>query len=197
LGSSAAGGYLDSVPPRQDRSWSLYGPRFSAAVRPWSSCRPPRGLGARLSGRAMAEALDEPLGVVPRNERRDDRARLLEGLEVMEVHALFFERAHEAFGHAVALGLPDVGRRDRDARPLHLVDPGIGDVLGAPVTPHLQPPGDVLAESAEGVADALADRFQGGPAIAPLHDMPAEQFVSVVVDRSKEPAPAFALRVET
>ena len=60
----------------------------------------------------MPQALDEPLRVVPLDELGDERARLLKALERMEGHALLLERAHESFGDPVALGLPDVGRRD-------------------------------------------------------------------------------------
>ena len=67
----------------------------------------------------MPQALDEPLRVVPLDELGDEHAGLLEAFEVMEVHALLLECAHEPFGDAVALGLPDVGRRDGDAEPLH------------------------------------------------------------------------------
>src|SRR5215471_18063947 len=114
----------------------------------------------------------------------------------MQVHALLLERAHEAFGHAVTLRFADVGRCDRDAQPLHLIDPRVGDVLGAPVTAHPQAARDVLAEPAEGVPDALADRFERGPAIAELRHVPAEQLVGVMIDRAEEPAPALTLSVE-
>lgn len=36
----------------------------------------------------MAQALDEPLRVVPRDELGDERARLFEGFEAVEVQAL-------------------------------------------------------------------------------------------------------------
>ena len=53
----------------------------------------------------MAEPLDEPLGVVPRNELADESVRLGEVLEAMEIQALLFERAHEALNDAIALRL--------------------------------------------------------------------------------------------
>src|SRR5512146_2756946 len=138
----------------------------------------------------MAEALDEPLGVVARDERADDRARLGQRREAMQVEALLLQRPHEALRHAVALRLADVGRRDRDAEPLHLVDPGVGDVLRAPITAQAEPARDVFAEPPVGLAYALANGFEGRPAIAELRHMPADEVVAVVIDRPKEPAPA-------
>ena len=40
----------------------------------------------------MAKPLDEPLGVIPRDELADDPPRLGEGLEAMELQALPLER---------------------------------------------------------------------------------------------------------
>src|SRR5690349_3540995 len=95
----------------------------------------------------MAEALDQPLGVVPCDELTDDLLRLLEARELVQVDALLLERAHEALDDAVALGLAHVGRRDRAPEPLHLVDPGVGDILRPPVAADLEPPGDLFAET--------------------------------------------------
>ena len=97
----------------------------------------------------MAEPLDEPLGVVASDELADDCARFGQRREAMQVEALLLQRPHEAFRHAVALRLADVRRRDRHPEPLHLVDPGVGDILRAPVAPDLEPAGHVLAELAE------------------------------------------------
>ena len=155
-----------------------------------------RGVRACLCRGAMAEAFNEPLGVVAVEEVRDDPPRLRQALEPMQIDALLPERAHEALDDAVALGLADVGRRDRDPEPLHLVDPGIGDILRAPVAPDLQPARDVLAEPVEGVTSTLPNRLEGGPAIPELGDVPAEQLVGVMVDGPEEPAPAVFLGVE-
>ena len=65
----------------------------------------------------MPKALDQPLVVVARDELGDDPARLFQALELMEVEALLLEGSDEALDHAVALGLPDVGRGDRHAEP--------------------------------------------------------------------------------
>src|SRR5438128_12499361 len=101
---------------------------------PSASSRHPReAVGPRLRRCAMAEALDEPVGVVLHDELADDPSRLLKALELVQVDALLLERAHEALGDPVALRFADVRRRDRAPEPLHLVDPGVGDVLRAPV----------------------------------------------------------------
>ena len=141
-------------------------------------------------------ALDEPRGVVARNELADERARLGQRREAMQVEALFLQRSHEALRHAVALRLADVGRRDRDAEPLHLVDPGVGDVLRAPITAQAKPARDVFAEPPIDLAYALANGFERRPAIAELRHVPADEVVAVVIDRSEEPAPAVLLGVE-
>src|SRR5262245_40030529 len=86
-------------------SWSLYGPPTSGRAPSSGSCRSPHRVRARLRGRPMAEPLDEPFGVVPSDELRDDDVCLLEALELMQIDALLLERAHEPLGDAVALGL--------------------------------------------------------------------------------------------
>src|SRR5215510_1233335 len=144
----------------------------------------------------MAETLDEPLGVVARDEVTDDPVRLLEARELMHVDALLLEGAYEALGDAVALGFANVRGRDRAPPPLHLVDPGVGDVLWTPVTPDRQASGHVFAKLAEGGADALANRLERRPAIAELRRVPADHFVEMMVDRAEEPAPALAFGVE-
>src|SRR5437870_8887056 len=144
----------------------------------------------------MAEPLDEPLGVVAGDELGDEPLRLDERLELMEIEALLLQRPHKALDDAVALRLADVGWRDRHPQPLHLIDPRIGDVLRAPVTPDPEPPGDVLAEPTEGVAHALAHRFQGRPPIAKLGGVPADDVIAEVIYGAEEPAPAVHLRVE-
>src|SRR5262245_13614511 len=80
----------------------------------------------------MTEALDQPLSGVPHDELADDSLGLRQARELVQVDARLLERADEALGDAVALGFPDVRRRDSAPEPLHLVDPSIGDVLRAP-----------------------------------------------------------------
>jgi len=116
----------------------------------------------------MAESLDEPLGVIARDELPDDPVRLGETLEAMEIEALLLQRPHEPLDDAVALRLPDIRRRDGHPEPLHLIDPRIGDVLRPPVAADPEPAGDVFREATEHVAHALAERLQRGPAIADL-----------------------------
>src|SRR5499427_1045270 len=144
----------------------------------------------------MAESLDEPLGVVAGDELADDPPRLGETLETMEVEALLLQRAHETLDDAVALRLADVRRRDRHPQPLHLVDPGIGDVLRAPVAADPQATRDVLREPPEDAAHALPQRLECGPAITDLGGVPAHELVDAVIDRAEEPAPAIVLGVE-
>lgn len=91
---------------------------LAAATVLLAACAAPR-----LGRRPIAQSFDEPLPVVPHDERRDDRPGLLEALEAVEVQALLLERSHEPLDAPVALGLPDVRRRDRDPEPPHLVDP--------------------------------------------------------------------------
>src|SRR3990172_547197 len=143
---------------RKMRSWAQCGPRSLGAC-PGSSRREPPGLSAGLGRRAIAQPLNKPLGVVAGDELADHAPGLLQILESMQVETLLFERPHEAFDDPVTLGLADVGGRDRDPEPFHLVDPRIGDVLRPPVTSQPQSPGQVLAEGAEGVPHALPNRL--------------------------------------
>src|SRR5438132_10875787 len=145
----------------------------------------------------MAEPLDEPLGVVARDELADDPPRLGETLEAMEIEALLLQRSHKALDDTIALRLADVRRRDGHPEPLHLVDPRIGDVLRAPVAADPESAGDVLRETAEHLAHALPQRLERGPAIADLRGMPAHELVDAVIDGAEEPAPAVLLGVET
>src|SRR5262245_34491518 len=111
----------------------------------------------------MAESLDEPLGVVARDELADDPSRFGETLEAMEIEALLLERPHEPLDDAIALRFADVRRRDRHPQPLHFVDPRISNVLRAPVAPDPEAAGDVLRETAEHLAHALAERLERRP----------------------------------
>src|SRR5437879_11423486 len=90
----------------------------------------------------------------------------------------------------------DVRRRDRAPEPLHLVDPGVGDVLRAPVAADRQAPRYLFAEASEGMADALANGLERRPAIAELRRVPADDFVEMVINRAEEPAPAVLFGVE-
>src|SRR5581483_11586473 len=177
--------------PGDRRSWC----HCAIACRegPWSR-RQRSGPSARR--RLMTEPFDEPLGIVAGDELADDPLRLGERLEPMEIEALFLQRPHEAFRHAVALRLADVGWRDRDAQPLHLVDPGVGDVLRAPIAAQAEPARDVFAEAPTGLAYALPNRFERRPPIAELHHVPADEVVAVVINGPEEPAPAVLLGVE-
>src|SRR5262245_17430918 len=98
----------------------------------------------------MPETLEEPPGVVPIDELADVPLRLVGAHELVQVNAMIFERAHEPFDYAVALRFADVRRRDRAPQPLHLVDPGVSDVLRPPVATEGEAPRHVLAEPAEG-----------------------------------------------
>src|SRR2546426_4796531 len=55
----------------------------------------------------------------------------------------------------------------------HLVDPGVGDVLRAPVAADRQAPRHLFAEASEGMADALANGLERRPAIAELRRLEA------------------------
>src|SRR5262245_58204903 len=57
------------------------------------------------------------------------------------------------------------------------------------------PPGHVLGEGPEGMADTLGNGFEGCPPIAQLGRVPADDLVQVVIDGAEEPAPAVGLGV--
>src|SRR5574337_1937336 len=144
----------------------------------------------------MAQALDQPLVVIPLDELGDDWARVLQALKLMQVETVLFQRAHEPFCHPVALGLADKTGRDRHPEPVHFLDPGGGDILRAPVTANLQAAGNLLGKGATHALDTVAERWGRGPSIAPLRHMPALDFIGMVIHRAEEPAPALLLGVE-
>src|SRR5262245_35870946 len=112
----------------------------------------------------MPELLDQPLLLWRvTNSAMIRRASSSCGTGASRCDALLFECAHETFGHTVAYGPADGRGRDRAPKPLHLIDPGMGDVLLAPVAPQGQSPRHVLAESPEGMPDALPNRLERGP----------------------------------
>ena len=76
----------------------------------------------------MTETLDEPLGVIARDELGDEPLCLGERLEPMEIEALLLQRPHEALDHPVALRLPHERRRVLDAEPPQLRAEGVGRV---------------------------------------------------------------------
>ena len=115
----------------------------------------------------MAVALHEPFVVVALDERPDLALGMREILEAMQPQALLLQRPHEALDHSVALRLPDERGRALHPQPPQLRAERMGGVLRAPVTTNREPPGDVLAEPAERVADPLVDRLQGRPPITP------------------------------
>ena len=78
-------------------------------------------------------SLEEPPSVVAFDERSDHLPGPFEALEVVEIQALLFERAHEAFGDTVAFGFSDVGRRGSDPEPGQFALELVGRVLRAPV----------------------------------------------------------------
>src|SRR5262249_25549988 len=57
-----------------------------------------------LSRCPIAEEFDQPPAVVAGDERADGPPRLLQGLELMKVEALLFQRADEPLDDTVALG---------------------------------------------------------------------------------------------
>ena len=63
-------------------------------------------------------------------------------LEVEEPEALFFRRADEPLGDAVALRLADEGVRDLHSQPPGFSLEVVGGVLGSPVDSQLQPRGN-------------------------------------------------------
>jgi hypothetical protein len=100
-----------------------YAPLRSSGSLEW------HGVRSGLSRRVMAQPLNQPRGVVTRDELSDRHTCLVETLKLMQIQTLLLQGPHEPFGHPVAWGLADVGWRDRDAKPFHFVDPGGRKVL--------------------------------------------------------------------
>src|SRR5207245_1218484 len=60
-----------------------------------------------------------------------------------------------------------------------------------------KPPGDVLRELPEDVADALPQRLEGGPPIADLRGVPPDELIDAVIDRAEEPTPTVLIGVHS
>src|SRR5262245_39665871 len=79
--------------------------------------------------RAMSQPFDEPLVVIALNEGSNDRAGLVERAEPMDPEALFLQRPHEAFDHAVALWLANERGTVRNPEPGQLVAKRVRDYV--------------------------------------------------------------------
>jgi hypothetical protein len=110
----------------------------------------------------MAQAFDEPFVVVGLDEDGDPSAEIVHVLEEARPEALLLDGPHEAFGHAVALGLSDEGGIVLDAQPVERALEVVGPILAAPVVAELDPPGDVGFEAPEAVDDGVVDGLESG-----------------------------------
>src|SRR5215207_8198746 len=105
-------------------------------------------------------ALDEPLAVVAVLEGEERLAQGFDGVEPLDPEELFFERADEALGAPVALGLADEGRAARDAQEAQLGLEVVAHELAAVVMPDGQAGRHVGLIAREVPADALAERLE-------------------------------------
>src|SRR5512144_2517121 len=131
-------GYGDSDPRRQDRSWSLYGPRSRGRTGRMGSRRLLQAPRAHECRRLMAVTFAEPLAVVALLEVEQGQAQLLHGVEGPEPQQLFLERPDEPLGHPVAFGLPHERRARRDPQEGQLRLEVVAHVLAAVIVPRQQ-----------------------------------------------------------
>ena len=109
----------------------------------------------------MAQAFDEPLVVVGLDEGGDPLAEIVHVLEEPRPEALLLDGPHEAFGHAIALGLADEG--GSSSMPSQLSDPWKwwARVLAAPVVAELDAPGHIGSELVEAIDDGRVSVHAG------------------------------------
>src|SRR3954447_16537635 len=122
---------------------------------------------ARLGGRAVVVAFEQPALVEGAAEGPDGGAQFLEGLEALDPEDLFLDDAEEALDAAVGLGLVVVGRRASDAE---MIDLGLV-VVAAKARPAVvaqrQAGGHGLLDRAEALGADLSEQVGGGPAVHP------------------------------
>jgi len=106
-------------------------------------------------------ALDQPGRVVGFPEREQRLPQRLDSLEGPHPEQVFLECTDEPLGTAIALRRPDEGGRTLDAEEGDLLLEVVRHVLRSMVMPHGETTGDRLAEPAEALPHALADRLQG------------------------------------
>ena len=87
----------------------------------------------------MRVSFAQPPIVVPCLELEERLAEVFDGVERPHPEQLLFERADEALGDPVALGLPHEGRARLDPEKLQLVLEVVADVLAAVIVPREQP----------------------------------------------------------
>ena len=88
-------------------------------------------------------------------------------------------------GAAVPLGGPHKGGRTRDAQEGKLLLEGVGPVLAPVIVPNGETARDLLGESAEAAAHALADRLERLKAGGPARGVDADTLSRAVVDGHK------------
>jgi hypothetical protein len=96
-------------------------------------------IGADLVRGAVAVPGDEPGGVVVGDDVPRPAAQIADGLEGAHPQEVLLERADEALGDAVAVGLADEGGRARDAEPTDLGLEVARQVVRAVVVAQRQP----------------------------------------------------------
>src|SRR5919112_3385734 len=106
-----------------------------------------------VSRRPVAVPLDDPAVVVGLPEPLQRRPQLLDRLEAPHPQQVLLQGADEPLGAAVALGLPDEGRRALEAEEADLGLEVVADVLATVVMAEPQPGGDALAEAAMAASD--------------------------------------------
>src|SRR3954454_20928298 len=130
----------------------------------------------------VAVPLDDPGLVVGLLEPLQGQAQLLDSLEAPHPEQVLLQRADEALGAAVALGLADESRRALDAEKADLGPEVMAHVLAPVIVAEPEAGGDVLGEGAEALAHRLPDRLQGLEAVSVKAGVDADALGRAVVD---------------
>src|SRR3954447_3113547 len=144
---------------------------------------------ARLGGRAVVVAFEQPALVEGAAEGPDGGAQFLEGLEALDPEDLFLDDAEEALDAAVGLGLVVVGRRASDAEMIDLGLVVVAAKARAAVVAQRQAGGHGPLDRAEALGADLSEQVGGGPAVHPRGGVQPRLAGGVVDDREDRAAP--------
>src|SRR5512144_2898756 len=127
-----------------------------------------------FGGTSVAVLFQQPVLVVAIEVDPDGGADVFDVLEDAAEDDLLLQRADEALGNAVGLGLADEGEAGRHAEEGQLVLEVPGHEGTAVVVTHQHPACGIGADGSEDLADGQRQRLGGGATVAVLGDMPAE-----------------------
>ena len=136
-----------------------------------------------------AQLLDEPFGIVAKDEGRNRRTDLVETAKDAAMDDLLLEGAVEALGDAVGLRLGDEREAGRDAPKAQLIEEMVREVLRPMVHPDRQAARNVSSDRAIVLQNSHRERLERREAVAELAHVIADALDVEVLDGDEYPAP--------